>query len=248
MLKYRETNWKYETGLETHNYQLIFNQVSPVETVQEQKRRDERLSLVSLIRGVRKSELVDICRNFKINDPSFIFDEDKRFHVTLLGFPPIAPAYYDKIILKINEFIKIRQTNLSVKLDLIRLGTKYEGMASLKPISGVSNGTVIAFGNSNSNKKFNAYGNKLISFLKRDGILNALLGDTFRRRFPTVWCTMGYYTRDFTITNKLESLFSKYDKLDEALFRIPCFDLELGLSHYKDLRDWKSLRKFKLSK
>ena len=247
-MKYRETNWKYETGLETSSYQLILNQVSSLETVQEQKRRDERLSLVSLIRGVERSELVDICRDFKMDDPSFIFDEDKRFHVTLLGFPPISPAYYHKIIVNINEFIKITQTDLCVKLDLIRLGTKYEKMHSFKPISGVSNGTVIAFGNSNSNKKFNAYGNKLISFLKRDRILNALLGPKFRRRFPTVWCTMGYYTRDFTITNKLESLFSKYDKLEEALFRMPCFELELGLSHYKDLRDWKSLRKFKLSK
>jgi hypothetical protein len=163
-----------------------------------------------------------------------------------LGFPPIPTTYYDEIIQKINEFILLAGTDLSVKFDQIRLGTEYEDKDSLKPAFGYSNGTVIAFGNSNCNNKFITFGNKLTSFLIQDRNLNTLLGEAFRRRFPTVWCTMGYFTGDFTITKKLESLFKKYENLDENLFRMPCFELELGLSHYKDLRDWKSLRKFKM--
>jgi hypothetical protein len=247
-MRYRETNWKYEKGLETRRYQLTFNYVSSLDTVQEQRKRTERLSLVMFIHDPTKSELVNICRNFKLNDPSFAFDENKRFHVTLLGFPPIAPGYYLKISEKIGEFIKISQSEFSIKLDHIRLGTKYEKKNTLNPITGTSNGTIIAFGNSNSNKDFNTYGNKLISFLIRGNHMNIQFGGTHRRRFPTVWCTMGYYTRDFTITKNLESLISKYDNLDETMFEIPCSELEFGLSNYKDLRDWRPIQRFVLLK
>lgn len=248
MLKYRENIWRYEKGLETRSHQLIFNQVSSQGTIQEQKRRTERLSLVKFIHGNTRSELVDICRNFKQNDRHFNFDENKRFHITLLGFPSMSPAYYDKITKKVNEFIALTRTQLTVKFDLIRLGTKYESKGCLKHVCGTSNGTIIAFGNIASNKSFTTYGNKLASYLLRDGNLNSLLGKIFRRRFPTVWCTMGYYVRDFTISGNLESLFNKYYNLDEAIFKIPCFDLELGLSHYKDLRDWKPIQNFELVK
>jgi hypothetical protein len=248
LLKYREKNWKYEKGLETRSYQLVFTEVSSQGTIQEQKRRTERLSLVKFIDGYRRSEFVDICRKFKKNDSYFSFDENKKFHITLLGFPSISPVYYDRITQKINEFIESTQTELTVKFDLIRLGTKYENKDYLKPVYGDSNGTIISLGRSASNKRFTTYGNSLTSFLLRDKNLHSVLGKTFRRRFPTVWCTMGYYTRDFTITKTLESLFKKYDKLDGAKFKIPCFKFELGLSHYKDLRDWKSIRKFELLK
>jgi hypothetical protein len=56
---------------------------------------------------------------------------------------------------------------------------------------------------------------------------------------------MGHYTKDFKITKKLETLFNKYDHLERD-FEIPCYDLELGISHYKDLRDWKPIQKFEL--
>lgn len=248
MLNYRENNWRYEKGLETRSYKLIFNQVSSQGTVQEQKRRTERLSLVNFIHGNTRSELVDICHNFKQNDSHFTFDENKRFHVTLLGFPSISPVNYDKITKKINEFIQLTHTQLSVKFDLIRLGTKYEKKGCLKPVYGTSNGTIIAFGNTVSNKRFTTFGNKLAFFLLRDRNLNNVLGRTFRRMFPTVWCTMGHYTRDFTMTENLKCLFSNYYNLDESIFRVPCFELELGLSHYKDLRDWKPIQNFTLQK
>jgi hypothetical protein len=247
-MRYRETNWKYEKGLETHSNELTFNRVSSQDAIGEQRKRTERLSLVKFIGGAVRAELIDICHNFKLNDKCFFFDEDKKFHVTLVGFSPIASDYYDRITQKIDDFIALTQTDLNVRFDMIRLGTKYEKKDCLKPVYGVSNGIVIAFGNSTSNKKFNVYGNKLISFLIRDRNLSTVMGKTFRRRFPTVWCTMGYYTRDFTITKKLEALFSKYDNLDKSIFTIPCFELELGLSHYKDLRDWKPLKRFVLLK
>ena len=178
----------------------------------------------------------------------FSFDENNRFHITLLGFPVIDPLHYEKITEKINKFIELIQTNMEVNFNLIRLGTKYENRSTLKPVPGVSNGTIIALGCSISNKKFINYGNKLTSYLLNDKNLSNMLGKRFRRRFPTVWCTIGYYTTDFVISEDLETLFSKYKKLNKSFFKISCSDVELGMSHYKDLRDWKSLEKFKLSR
>ena len=96
--------------------------------------------------------------------------------------------------------------------------------------------------------EFTTYGNELIAFLLRDRKLNFILGKSFRRRFPTVWCTLANYARDFTITDNFESLFNKFKSLNEALLQISCLDLELGLSHYKDLRDGKPIQKFTLPK
>lgn len=222
MLKYRETNWRSENGLDTRKYQLMFNKVLSQATVQEQKKRTERLSLVTFIKDSSKSELVHICHNFKKNDPHFCFDENKKFHITLLGFPVIDPLYYDKIVQKIDEFIEPTRTELNVKFELIRLGTKYENNDTLYPVYGASNGTIIAYGDSTtSNKKFTTYGNELISFLLQDRNLNTILGKSFRRRFPTVWCTLAQYARDFIITDHFETLFNKYKKLNEALLQIP---------------------------
>ena len=248
MLKYRETNWRYEKGLETCSYEVMFNQVLSQGTVQEQKKRTGRLSLVKFIQGSRRSQLVDVCHDFMKSDSHLCFNKDKRFHVTLLGFPVVIPAYYDKITKKINEFIELTRAELNVKFELIRLGTKYENNDTLYPVYGASNGTIIAYGDSISNKEFTTYGNELIAFLLKDMKLNFILGKSFRRRFPTVWCTMANYARDFTITYDFETRFNKYKSLNESLLQIPCLELELGLSHYKDLRDWKPIQKFTLPK
>jgi hypothetical protein len=138
------------------------------------------------------------------------------------------------------------QKEMLVKFDLIRLGTEYEKNNVLKPDQGISNGTIIAYGDSFSNRAFTHYGNKLASFLIGDESLKIILGKGFRRKFPTVWCTMGYFTRDFMITREIELLFNDYLTLDKDQFRIPCYDLELGTSCYKDLRDWKRVKRFSL--
>lgn len=244
MLKYNETNWQYEKGLQTHSYQVTFYEVRSHNTVQEQKERTERLSLVKFFHGSERSNLFDICHNFQKNNTHFCFDENKRFHATLLGFPVVEPEYYEVISERIKQYSEAAQGEMKVKFDVIRLGTKYENNNTLIPVNGVSNGTIIAFGDSLRNSGFTTFGNKLTSFLLNDEDLNPILWKKFRRRFPTVWCTMGHYTRDFKITSELEMIFNEYLNLDSVNFDIPCYELDLGKSCYKDLRDWKPLRKF----
>lgn len=244
MLRYNETNWQNEEGLQTHSYQVTFDEVKSQNTIEEQKERTERLSLVKFFDDNQKDCLFEICRRFRKNDKRFYFDKNKKFHTTLLGFPVIKSENYDAVRKKIRQYSEGLQSKMNVKFDVIRLGTKYEKSNTLKPVYGVSNGTIIAFGDNLHNRAFITFGNKLASFLLKDENLNSILGKKFRRRFPTVTCTMGHYTTDFKIPIELEKLFNEYKNLDSDYFHIPCSELQLGSSRYKDLRDWKQIEVF----
>lgn len=246
MLNYHETNWRSHEGLETQKYKLTFEYVESESTVEEQKKRPERLSLVKFFDNNEGSRFLEICRLFQKDDEHFYFDENKRFHSTLLGFNVVESEYYDIIAQKVNQFTEETHMEMMIKFDAIRLGTKYENNNNLKPVKGTSNGTLIAFGDMNLNKGFTTFGNNLASVLTNDEDLNPVLGKNFRRRFPTVWCTMGHYTKNFKITRKLEALFNKYLDLDSSYFESPCRELELGKSCYKDLRDWKRIQTFSI--
>jgi hypothetical protein len=246
MLKYTETNWLCEEGLQTHDYQITFEQVKSQNTMEEQKKRAERLSLAMLFNDNESNRFFEISRRFQKNNEHFCFDKNKKLHATMLGFPVIDSAYYESVGKKIKQFSERMEAKMNVKFDLIRLGTKYQNGKTLKPVYGVSNGTIIAFGDILHNQDFITFGNKLASFLLKDENLNSILGKKFRRRFPTVWSTMGHYTADFKMTTELEKLFNEYKELDSDFFQMPCPELELGSSHYKDLRDWKPMQKYSI--
>ncbi len=244
MLNYHETNWKSDGGLETHRYEIIFEDINSESTIEEQKKRPERLSLVKFFENNERRRFIEICRLFHEDDEHFYFDENKRFHSTLLGFPVVESEYYDVITQQVKQFTEETHLEMMIKFDVIRLGTKYENNNNLKPVKGTSNGTLIALGDTIRNKAFTTFGNNLASVLTKDEDLNPVLGKNFRRRFPTVWCTMGHYTKNFKIMGKLEALFNEYLNLESSYFESPCHELELGKSCYKDLRDWKSISKF----
>jgi hypothetical protein len=246
MLKYYETNWQKKEGLQKHSYQVTFDEVKAQNTIEEQKERAERLSLVKIFDNNERDRFLEISERFQKNDEYFYYHKDRKFHTTVLGLPVIGSAYYGAIGEKIEQFSEEMGAKMYVKFDLIRLGTKYQTSSTLKPVSGVSNGTIIAFGDNAYNAGFTAFGNKLASFLSKDEDLSSILGRKFRRRFPTVWCTMGHYTVDFKITCEHEKLFNEYKDLDSDYFHLTCSELELGKSSYKDLRDWRLIEKFSI--
>jgi len=246
MLRYSETNWLNEEGLETHRYQVTFGEVEPYNTIEEQKKRAERLSLVKFFDDNERDLFFEICSRLEKNNEYFYYDKNKKFHTTLLGFPVIESANYQAVREKIKQYSERKEVPNNIKFDLVRLGTKYEDAKSLKSVHGISNGTIIAYGDNPQNRDFITFGNNLASFLLEDEVLNSIFGKKFRRRFPTVWCTMGYYVKDFKITIELEKLFNEYKNLDSNNFYISCSELELGTSNYKDLRDWKGIHKFSI--
>jgi hypothetical protein len=246
MLRYDETNWRFEEGLFTKNYQVFFDEIRAKSTVQEQRVRSERLSLVKFFDKNEQTELLEICKRFQKNNEDFYYTKDKKFHVTMIGFPVIDSQNYTLVREKIKEFSDTWQWTMNLKLDLIRLGTMYEHDGSLIPVCGISNGTVIGYGGILPNKDFVTFGNQLCSFLLDDKILFSILGKNFRRKFPTVWCTMGHYTKDFKISTELEKLFTEFRTLNSKYFPTSCHELELVKSCYKDLRDWMSIQKILL--
>jgi hypothetical protein len=137
---------------------------------------------------------------------------------------------------------------LIVKLDSVRPGTMYSEKETLTPIQGMSNGTVIAVGDVVRNKDFYNYSNQLTSFLLRDKNIKSILGANFRRKFPAVWCTLGYYNRqkNFTIGKDLEDIFKKYDNLKGNAIEIPISEISLVKSNYKNLRYPKLIQNFTL--
>lgn len=147
---------------------------------------------------------------------------------------------------KVKYFSEGNHMEMAIKFDVIRLGTKYENNNTLNPIKSTSNGTIIGFGDTIYNKRFTTFGNNLVSFLLNDNDFIQVLGKKLRRRFPNVWCTLGYYLEDFKINSNHEALFNEYINLQRSYFQMPCTELELGKSSYRDLRDWKSIMKYRV--
>ena len=77
-----------------------------------------------------------------------------------------------------------------------------------------------------------------------------MLGLRFRRKFPNVWCTLGYYdtNHEFTIESKLEKLFKQYDYPERIgdNTRFTLSEISLVKSHYKNLRHPIFLERLKI--
>jgi hypothetical protein len=247
LLRYKETNWRREKGSEIHKYDLSINTIQPSKTRREQQTKIEKISLVTFLNKEQKKVFANICRRLKRNDKDFY--QNSNLHATVFGFGPLKKKDYEIIQKQILEFSRIkRQSMLIVKLDSVRPGTMYSEKETLTPIQGMSNGTVIAVGDVVRNKDFYNYSNQLTSFLLRDKNIKSILGANFRRKFPTVWCTLGYYNRqkNFTIGKDLEDIFKKYDNLKGNAFEIPISEISLVKSNYKNLRYPKLIQKFKV--
>ena len=215
--------------------------------MEQEQEREEKISLVLFFKNKERIPFLKICRRLKENTKCFQYDENKKFHAPLLGFPVIKREDYEKIREKIQQYCREEGgERKNIKFDMVRLGTKYQDNNPLIPINGISNGTVIAIGNNHQSKDFICYGDKLGSFMLNDEKLKSILGRNFRRKFPTIRCTLGYYNEDFNVTNDRKNIFNDYRNLKKNDYEISFSDLELGISKYRDHRDWKLIQKFEL--
>ena len=80
-----------------------------------------------------------------------------------------------------------------------------------------------------------------------DKDIKSILGKNFRRKFPTVWITLGYYNKKdkFRMDTVLEDIFKQYRKLDEN-FSFLISEISLVKSKYKNLRYQKLMQKYQL--
>ena len=248
MLSYSETNWKYEKGFDTHQYNLSIDTICSSATTKQQQAKIEKLSLVAFLNKDQIKIFGNICRRLKRNDTEFY--QNKNLHVTLFGFGPLAKKDHEAIRKKIQQFVnQNRIKKLNIKFESVRPGTMYSEGNTLRPLQKISNGTVIASGQVNQNKDFFNYSNNLGLFLLNDKKIKSILGADFRRKFPSVWCTLGYYKRNtnFRIDNDLEKIFSQHSDLTgNDLFNLSVSEISLVVSNYKNLRYPKLVQKFRL--
>jgi len=247
LLKYKETNWKYQRGFKTHKYDLVIDTILASKTMKEQQTKIEKISLVAFLNKEQRKFFVNICRRLKRNDKHFY--QNKNLHATLFGFGPLKKNDYERIRKKTQQFSrKKRYGKITISFDEVRPGTMYLENNTLRPSHGMSNGTVIVVGDIVKNEDFFNYSNQLSSFLLKDKNIKSILGTNFRRKFPTVWCTLGYYNKqkEFKIDNDLEYIFKQYDNLNGNNLRIPISEISLVKSKYKNLRYPKLIQKFQL--
>ena len=248
MLRYTETNWKYEKGFDTHQYNLSVNAICPSATTKQQQAKIEKLSLVAFLNKDQRKIFVNICRRLKRNDSDFY--QNNNLHVTLFGFGPLAKKGHESIRKRIQQFVnQNRIKKLNIKFESVRPGTMYSEGNTLRPLQKISNGTVIASGQVNQNKDFFNYSNNLGLFLLKDKKIKSILGANFRRKFPSVWCTLGYYKRNtnFRIDSNLEQIFCQFNDLTaNDFFNFSVTEISLVVSNYKNLRYPKLIKKFSL--
>jgi hypothetical protein len=247
LLEYKETNWKYQRGFKTRNHDLVIDTIYASKTMKEQQTKIEKISLVAFLNKEQKKFFVNICRRLKRNDKDFY--QNKNLHATLFGFGPLKKNDYERIRKKIQQFsTKKRDDKITIGFQVVRPGTMYFENNTLRPLHGMSNGTVIAIGDVVKNEGFCNYSNQLSSFLLKDKNIESILGANFRRKFPTVWCTLGYYKKQkaLRIGNDLEHIFKQYYNLNNNDFRFPISEISLVKSKYKNLRYPKLIQKFRL--
>ena len=245
MLEYSETSWKHETGFDTQKYRFTISTLRPLKVSKEQQTKIEKISLVAFLSEDQRKPITKICRQLKKNNKHFY--QNRNIHATLLGFGQKSKKDYQTIRRQIQLFVKSRKVILTIRIDSIRPGSMYYGNKTLKPIKGLGNGTVIAIGDVSHNIEFSKYITSLTKHLMKDKNILSVLGKNFRRKFPTVWITLGYYnTRDkFKVDTTLHDIFKQYSKLDND-FSFPISEISLVKSKYKNLRYSKIIQKYRL--
>ena len=245
MLTYQETIWKESAGYETKKIQLKIESIQSFETIKEQSARIEKISLVVFLKKEQKKILNNVSKELNRNDSDFY--QNHNLHVTVLGFGPLVKTSYEAILTKIQEYSRKKQsTKLAITFDTIRPGTMYSGDTKLNPVSGKGNGTVVALGDVNNNKEFCNYSNELTTFILKEKKIKSVLGANFRKRLPSVWCSLGYYHKPgtFRIGEELETIFRHYNDLRSERFRFDVSKICLVKSDHKNLADLTILDKF----
>lgn len=246
MLTYQETNWKNIRGFKIHTYGIRINKIDASKTSKEQQRKLEKISLVAFLDKEQKKPYVNLCRRLRRINKDFY--QNKNLHITIFGFGPLKKQEYQIIQKRLEKFFTRKSHfDLIINLDIIRLGTMYLDNKTLTPFQGTSNGTVIALGDVAKNKTFFNFSNLLTKFLLKDTRIRSMLGSKFRKKFPVVWSTLGYFNADgLEINHNLLNFFLKKSYLidDVSSFRIT--EISLVKSKYKNLRHSKLIQNYSL--
>jgi hypothetical protein len=154
------------------------------------------------------------------------FTRVQKLHCTLLGLLGGKDSVNSNLAFKkliydsVKEFIDQQKPGaLQIKFNLIRPGTWRIG-ENKNLVNNCSDGTVIATGKMEEadNKRFCDLGESLAEYLKTK--LDYIFGPDFKRKYPSLWCTLGYFDcADFDICDipELSDLFSNLKDMNITL-------------------------------
>jgi hypothetical protein len=244
LLTYQETNWKYKRGFKIHNYTVKINKINASKTIKEQQRKLEKISLVVFLNKEQRRPFANICRHLKKINKNFY--QNKNLHVTIFGFGPLNEYDYELIQNQLEKFsFGKRGSHLTMCLDKIRLGTLFSNN-TLHPVQNISNGTVIAYGDVFKNEAFFKFTNELAAFLLKDEQVLLKLGYDFRKKFPALWCTLGYFnnSEELRVSGDLQEFFVRHARLKDNIAPFAVTEVCLVKSKYKNLRYPKIVKKY----
>jgi hypothetical protein len=177
------------------------------------------LTVVALIENDKFLDHLNSLQNI-----NYGFTRVNKLHCTLLGLlagniQANANMVFKEVIYdSVKECIDHQKMGaLQLQFDCIRPGTWRQGK-NKKPVENCSDGTVIATGSMTiaDNNKFCELGGSLAEYLRNE--LDYIFEPDFTRKFPTLWCTLGYFDcADFEISPELSDLFNAVKKLSITL-------------------------------
>jgi hypothetical protein len=154
------------------------------------------------------------------------FTRVQKLHCTLLGLlngedsVTSNLAFNNLVYDSVKEFIDQQNPGaLEIKFNIIRPGTWRVG-ENKNQVNNCSDGTVIATGRMEEadNKRFCDLGESLAEYLKTK--LDYIFEPDFKRKYPSLWCTLGYFDcADFDVCDipELSNLFGDLKKMSITL-------------------------------
>ena len=217
--------------------ETIENQTSPF--------NPPALTMVAFLHlDINKKKRFDLIMN-KIGRLGYKICRIKQLHCTLLGLLPnegilLNPLFEQLIKEKVIEFIdEWKSTGNQIKFNLnfnrIRPGGWYGLQGEIVPLA--SDGTIVAIGElgkGSENEGFNALGKDLALFLISK--LPSIFGNGLEPKYPTIWCTLGYFdTDDFIMNKPFVDTFSKWESLSGIIPSISITKLQLVRTRFRSL-------------
>jgi hypothetical protein len=203
--------------LEYPKFGLKFCSICPKSsnTIEQQKKISDSpgITIVSYPNHLGK-EFEDI--RTKLKDLGLGFRSAKRLHFTLLSFfeeHRKQNPFYLKVTLDcVKKFFdnchQYMSGPLRIESSLVRPGSRYKGG---REVPMISDGTVILMADLESTpaQRFLRIGNVLERYLRQE--LPHIFEASFKRKFPTMWCTLGYFDHeDFEIEELIRDMFKGF--------------------------------------
>lgn len=178
-----------------------------------------------------KEQIIDVLQSTNYH----FFSYENNLHCTFLTLLDVGKSFSDPtLVYTISKYVKkfFRKNKLlgriyfTLNFDCIRPGTpkKLEHQNQ-------SDGTVIIYGKYQTNTDFVECAESLAKDLKSH--FSNIFPENYNRIAPTVWCTLGYFQKDFELREETEIMFNQWKNLNE-------FDLKISTIQIKELKMLKT--------